>query len=104
VLDAEPGSELIGPGVLSDGKRLYYTRIDATRMAYVESRPLEEGPATTVFSMQDEVYMGGYWFPDRRLSVLRDEPDPDNYTCNFWQIRIDLKTGKPIEELRRMTD
>jgi Tol biopolymer transport system component len=70
----------------------------------IESRALKGGPATTAisfpFSMQDWT-----WSPDGR--IIASVPDPANSrsnTCNFWQTRIDSRTGEPPEKSRRLAN
>jgi serine/threonine protein kinase len=104
LFDAGADSEMIGPQLLADGKRLYYLRIDSSRISSLESRDLSGGAAQTVFKDVGDSFMGGRWLPDGRLLYILSEPDPNDYSCNIWELQVDLRTGLPSGEARRLTN
>src|SRR4029077_7143209 len=62
------------------------------------------GPPVTLLRPSE---MGGttdfVWFHDGRVVYALHEPT--NYrTCNYWTMRLDLATGKHLEEPRRLTN
>ena len=102
-----------------DGQRVFYVRSpapcqgDAGKDTLVSS-DLKGGPTFTVFS---PVEMKNVWdatlLPDGRLLYAVREPqgsaDPSNYynywiTSNYWTVRLDARTGQPIEEPKRLTN
>ena len=42
--------------------------------------------------------------PDGRVIYALRELGSDEDTCNYWQIRIDPRSGEPIEKPRRITN
>ena len=105
--EADENTSFVGAEFSPDGKRLGYVQFRRLADKYelsIESRALNGGPATTAisfpFSMQDWT-----WSPDGR--IIASVPDPANSrsnTCNFWQTRIDGRTGEPLEKTRRLTN
>jgi Tol biopolymer transport system component len=43
------------------------------------------------------------WSPDGRIIYSLSEPGPALESCNYWELRIDSRTGKPVEAARRLT-
>jgi serine/threonine protein kinase len=89
---------------LPDGKRISYEFDDA-----LVTSDLIGGPPVTLFTSSEKKKLGlgdVLWLPDSSFlytdgctSFVR--PDA---SCNFWIQRPDLKTGKPIEPPRRLTN
>ena len=48
------------------------------------------------------------WLPDGRLIYQAEDPHSESTasqdTCNFWTLRLDTHTGKPIERSKRLTN
>jgi hypothetical protein len=44
------------------------------------------------------------WLPGGRFLYVVKEPGSNGDTCNFWTRRVDARTGKTIEEPRRLTN
>jgi len=70
--------------------------------AAIETRDLRAGPATTVLS--ETRLQGLRWLPDGRLIYSLAEPDPNGGTCNFWEMPMQLRTGRPAGLARRLTN
>lgn len=51
----------------------------------------------------DEDLMGALWLPDGRLFYVLQESGSNENTCNYWERRIDTRTGQPAEKPRRVT-
>jgi serine/threonine protein kinase/Tol biopolymer transport system component len=87
-----------------DGRRLAYKRKYQTpgkSVVSIESSDLRGGFRTTALSearLQDF-----YWLADGRLIYTLNEPDPDRTNCNFWELRVDSRTGEPRGHSRRLT-
>jgi len=43
------------------------------------------------------------WARDGRLIYSLDEAGPIGESCNFWGVRVDEKTGQPLEQPQRLT-
>jgi eukaryotic-like serine/threonine-protein kinase len=91
------------------GQRIIYIRSDKSGDALV-SRDLPQGVLTTLFPNPDfpsfemkEVHDFA-WLSDGRLIYSKDEPGVTNSTCDFWIIRVDIRTGQIIEKARRLTN
>jgi Tol biopolymer transport system component len=98
-----------------DGHRLLYGRLVCSSEAanameeVIESRDLNGGPAVSVLrpvpSGQDGGVRDFWWLPDGRvLYVLGEQHGPTGDTCNYWEIRVDERTGKPRGEPRQLTN
>jgi serine/threonine protein kinase/Tol biopolymer transport system component len=92
-------------GVVWDpaGKRFIYCRFDETGFKLLrgdlESRPPAEIiPASIANSTMDYV-----WLPDGRLILALAEREKSYGLCNFWQVRLDQRTGTAVEAPRRLT-
>jgi serine/threonine protein kinase/Tol biopolymer transport system component len=92
-----------------DGQRITYykshqglDKLEAT----IESRDLKGGPATKILSTGPWWENGGIrdsnWLPGGRMIYLVEE-DTNGPTCNYWELRIDPKTGEPRGKPRRLT-
>lgn len=63
------------------------------------SRDLNGGaPKTLVQSSPSNNGAEYLWLPDGRLVYIsQGVPEPSGGSCTFWQVRLDLKSGKPID-------
>jgi Tol biopolymer transport system component len=104
---ADEHTSFVGAEFSPDGHRLAYVQWRQLADKYelsIESRDLKGGPPETAvpipFDMEDWT-----WAPDGRIITSFPDPiDPSGHTCNFWQNRIEVHTGKPSQQARRMTD
>jgi eukaryotic-like serine/threonine-protein kinase len=86
-----------------DGQRLLYSEIDKSGATF-ESRDLKGGPPTKTLSFTGNSLGGYIWLPDGRLLYQIMEHSENEYTCNYWEVRIDEHTGAMIGEPRRVTN
>ena len=95
-----------------DGQRVMYVRSEppcdynADKDTLVSS-DLRGGPAVTVFSSSEMKNVSDYlWLPDGRLiySVREPEAIGNNNKSNYWALRLDARTGQPIEKPTRLTN
>jgi serine/threonine protein kinase/Tol biopolymer transport system component len=86
-----------------DGQRLHYLKVTAKDSGgSLQSRDLRGGnPTTIVSSLPDLDYL---WLPDDRLIYLVQEPQPNERTCNFWEMRMDPRTSQPRDKPKRLTN
>jgi Tol biopolymer transport system component len=89
-----------------DGQRLAYVKLQQTADAggmTIESRPLEGGPPTTaITTAYPGILTDWSWSPDGR--IIYAIADLVTNTCNFWQTRVDTRTGEAIEKPRQLTN
>jgi serine/threonine protein kinase len=98
-----------------DGQHGLSLHSNASGPATVESRGLHGAPPVPVFR-PDDVWKNERgdisWLPDGRLiyqvadigSGGFGEINGPQDTCNFWTMRVDLHSGKPIEKPMRLTN
>jgi eukaryotic-like serine/threonine-protein kinase len=106
VFDAEDDTAFGGADFSPDGRRLAYVKLrqmpDRGEMTF-ESRPLEGGPATLAIGDLYPRFANDWaWSPDGR--IIYSLTEPDEKTCNFWQVKLDTRTGEPVEKPKRLTN
>jgi serine/threonine protein kinase len=93
-----------------DGQRAIYDRTEGSILGPTEtdtllSVDLKGGPPTVVLSPSETKNMEDYaWLPDGRLIYSVFEPQPVGETCNYWAVRLDLRTGGLLEKPKRLTN
>jgi len=87
-----------------DGQRILYDQIDKVDQRLF-TRDLKGGTPVAILSSDQAKRLNDFlWLPDGRVIYALWETVPEEGTCNYWQIRIDLRSGKPVEESRRITN
>ena len=88
-----------------DGQRIAYIKThrapDKSEKS-IESRDLKGGQPALILS--DPRLEEFCWLHDGRVIYARAEPPPNETDNNFWQIRVDTRTGKPSDRPRRLTN
>ena len=108
--EVDENSAIGGAEWSPDGQRIAYPRwhqpIDGKFEWHFESRDLKGGPPITVASDFDLTDITDWsWVPDGRiLYTVPDYGDSRENTCNFWQTRMDVSTGEPLEKPKRFTN
>ncbi len=111
LFDAAPNTQVAGPLAQSsaDPQIILYAQHDASGDS-VLARDLRGGPATTIFGPKETKQIPGglAWLPDGRLIYqaadhVQGYPSVED-TCNFWTLRLDLHTGKPLAKPQRLTN
>jgi len=72
----------------------------------LESVDLKSGQVTPILSdsklgVQDP---GLCWLPDGRIIYSQLEPPPNQFESNLWEIKTDVRSGKPADDPRRVTN
>ena len=102
--ETEEGSGLCCLGWSLDGQRYSYIFTDNSG-ATMLSRDVKGGPLTTLFHPPEMEKMHDInWLHDGRLVYSLSESDVEGSACNYWTVRLDLRTGKRIEPPRRLTN
>jgi len=88
-----------------DGQRIIYSKIDGSGNTLL-SRDLKGGPVTVLFppSEMEKMSQDFTWLPDGRLIYSVREPGAIGDTCNYWTMRLDARTGQPVDKPRRLTN
>jgi eukaryotic-like serine/threonine-protein kinase len=87
-----------------DGQRVMYVIHDESGDTLV-SRDPKGGPPTTLFPPSEMKKVRDLsWLPDGRLLYSMDEPGGIRNTCDFWVMRVDIRTGVVIEKAARLTN
>ncbi|HXM59744.1 MAG TPA: winged helix-turn-helix domain-containing protein [Terriglobales bacterium] len=106
VFDADKDSSFGGVEFSPDGHRLAYIKLRQSPELgeeTIESRPLEGGiPATALTVKYPYDIEDWSWSPDGR--IIYSLVDYAESSCNFWQVRLNIRTGKPLEKPKRLTN
>jgi len=87
-----------------DGQRILYDQIEKVDQRLF-TRDLKGGTPVAILSSDQAKRLNDFlWLPDGRVIYALWETVPEDGTCNYWQIRIDPRSGKPVEESRRITN
>jgi Tol biopolymer transport system component len=87
-----------------NGKQIFYVAISQAGVM-LQSRDLNGGPNITTFSkLEMENLTNWNWLPDGRFIYATREQAAIAETCNFWEVRLDMETGKPIGKPRKLTN
>ena len=87
-------------GLSPDEKRYLYISDDT-----MLSRDVKGGPSTALLLPAEMKKMNDIvWLPEGRLVYSLPESDVIGSACNYWTMRLDMRTGKRIEQPRRLTN
>jgi serine/threonine protein kinase len=105
LFDSNNESAIGGLNWSGDGKRVLYDKTDRSGDTLL-SRDLTNGPPTNILGPSEMKHVNDYfWLADGRLLYSVAEPDSLlGSHCNFWEMRLDGRTGKPVEKPRRLTN
>jgi serine/threonine protein kinase/Tol biopolymer transport system component len=84
-----------------DGKRLAYTEYPD---GVLESRDLQGGLPVKMLSGVGDRLREYVWLPDGRMVYSLAEPNPNEQTCNLWELRVDTHTGQPSGAPQKLTN
>ena len=98
--DAGENSIFLGAEWSPDGHRIGYVKSSPSGVA-LESRDLDGGPPALALPSGVSDWE---WSPNGQMIYSLAEPGLTGDSCNFWGLRIDARTGKPLEALKRLTN
>jgi serine/threonine protein kinase/Tol biopolymer transport system component len=106
LFELDENSGVVGAESSPDGRRLAYINHTGTQMDgrnILEDRDVRGGPAVTLAG--DGITIADYsWSPDGRMIYSLQEDNSGPESCNYFAARIDLRTGKPLENPKRLTN
>lgn len=87
-----------------DGRRVLYVKTDRSGETLL-SRDLKGGLPTLLLGPGEKQANDIIWLADGRLLYSVAEPGSiEGSACNFWEMRLDGRTGQPTEKPRRLTN
>ncbi len=102
--DTDENSAIVELNWSPDGQRVLYRKIDEAGQNLF-TRDLKGGAPIAILPPSQAQRLNDFlWVPDGRVIYALLEPEPDEHTCNYWQIRLDPRSGEPIEKPRRITN
>jgi serine/threonine protein kinase len=102
--ESDENSAIGGVNWSPDERRLLFEKADESGVNLV-TRDLKGGRPVNVLSSSEAKKLNDYlWLPDGRLIYALWETVPDERTCNYWQMRLDTRSGQPVEPPTRVTN
>jgi Tol biopolymer transport system component/DNA-binding winged helix-turn-helix (wHTH) protein len=103
LFDTGQKSAIAGLTWSRDGRRVIYFRFNDSQGALI-SGDLQGGAPTTIVPVSNpNDLIDANWLPDGRLLYALTE-NGQHHSCNFWELRINLDTGKPLGNPRRFSN
>ena len=99
--NSAPNTEIWNVRFSPNGKRLMYWEYPDGDL---ESRDLTGGDPVKTLPATRERPRDYLWLPDGRIVYSLAEPSPNVDTCNLWELRVDVHTGKPLAAPERLTN
>ncbi len=92
-----------------DGKRLAYVvmrSVEDRAETWIESRDLDGGPPVTLVSVKDspDGAFDPCWLADGRMLFVQPHRTVGSNDWNVWQVRTNLRTGRPVGMPERLTN
>jgi serine/threonine protein kinase/DNA-binding winged helix-turn-helix (wHTH) protein/Tol biopolymer transport system component len=91
--------------------RVTFSRLHETgekRETFLESIDPRGGPPTTMLSTPVWWKKGGLrgweWLPGGRLIYIAGDNDINGYSCNYWEMWVDERTGRPRTAPQQLTN
>ena len=105
LFDTDEESSVAGLSWSGDGKRVLYVKTDQSGDILL-GRDLKSGPPITILgSGEMKQVKDFFWLADGQLLYSVEDPESVlGSACNFWEMRLDRRTGAPIEKPRRLTN
>jgi eukaryotic-like serine/threonine-protein kinase len=110
LFDTDENSSIGGFLWSPDSERGFYVRTDSSGDTFL-SRDIHGGPPAAFPAASEfpkNIRGDTSLLPDGRLIFQVGEPGseftPTQDTCNFWTMRVDVRTGKLIEKPKRLTN
>jgi serine/threonine protein kinase/Tol biopolymer transport system component len=106
----DDGSAIAAVKWSPEGTRLAYLKLRLIRIRQeqdrfevaIETCNLEGQSPTTVFS--SSTVHDFYWLPPSRIIYSRSDTEPNGKSDNFWEVRVDPRTGASVGQPQRLTN
>lgn len=105
VIKADPDVKLYGPTWFANAKRLFYVKersANGNTELVLESRNLQGGDPVVLLA--NRKFTDFTLNQPGRVVYAESEPPPNPYDSNLWDLRYDVKSGKPQGTPRKLTD
>ena len=103
LFDTDKDSSIAGLQWSADGRRVIYTEIGPSGKTLL-SRDLKDGPPNIVLAPPEMKQVKDFfWLADGRLLYSVAEPEFFG-PCNFWEMPLDMHTGKRLENPKQLTN
>jgi Tol biopolymer transport system component len=102
--EADAKTAICCVGWSPDQERYTYISTDDTGDTML-SRDRKGGPPAILFPPSDTKKINDFvWLPSGQLVYSLPESEGLNNACNYWTVRIDLRTGHRLDKPRRLTN
>jgi DNA-binding winged helix-turn-helix (wHTH) protein/Tol biopolymer transport system component len=105
IFDTDEASAIDGLLWSRDGKRALLHKTDQSGVTLLSRDLVDGAPITVLGSTEMSRVRAVLWRADGRLLYSAEEPG--SYiggACNLWEMRLDPKTGSPVEKPRKLTN
>ena len=90
------------PAWAPTSRRIAYVRLRSGKKS-IETRDIRGGPATPIVSDPElKIWHSIWWSSDGRLFFTTNDSRPNESGSSLWDIRVDVETGKPRSQPRRI--
>ena len=104
LFDADGNSSIGGAMWSRDGQRILFDHTDESGDTLLSGDLKGQVLATLLHPAELKDIPDLTWLPDGRFIYAMKETGRAGDTCNYWTMRVDTRTGKTIENPRRLTN
>jgi Tol biopolymer transport system component/DNA-binding winged helix-turn-helix (wHTH) protein len=101
--EADQKSAIGGLKWSPNGRRAIYFRFNDSQGALISRDLLGGSPTTLVSFSHPEDLSDSNWSSDGKL-IYALADNPSHFSCNFWELAVNLNTGQPIGKPRRVSN
>jgi len=101
--EADEDSSIGGLYWFPHGQRVWYGAFDKSGFSLV-TRELGGGPVTTIPLPPEVTSWDVTLLPDSRLLYVVGEKGAAGFSCNYWVLPLDERTGAPTDKPKRLTN
>jgi DNA-binding winged helix-turn-helix (wHTH) protein/Tol biopolymer transport system component len=101
--EADEDSSISGLRWFPHGQRVWYDAFDKSGFSLL-TRELSGGPVTTIPLPPEVTSWDISLLPDSRLLYVVGETGAAGFSCNYWVLPLDERTGAPTDKPKRLTN